>query len=125
MVCFENFAITDEIPIYLQIVRYIKSGIGSGEIVNGDEMPSRRILSALLGINPNTIQKAYKILEEENLIYSHAGAKSYVSVTEDTCRRLRTEMIENDILKMIGALKQLGLTKEQMLLWIESHWHDN
>ena len=38
-----------------------------------DELPSRRVLSAMLGVNPNTIQKAYKILEDNALIASHGG----------------------------------------------------
>ena len=54
---------TDTSPIYLQILLYIKRGIIAGSIVDGAELPSRRVLSALLGVNPNTVQKAYKLLE--------------------------------------------------------------
>ena len=51
-----------------QIIRYIKRGAVAGTIRDGDELPSRRVLSALLGINPNTVQKAFHLLEEEQLI---------------------------------------------------------
>ena len=78
MVSFDSFIAVDGVPIYLQIVKHIKSGIVSGTIVSGDEVPSRRVLSALLGVNPNTIQKAYKMLEEDGLMESHSGAKSYM-----------------------------------------------
>ena len=61
MISFDSFIAQDGVPIYLQIVKHIKSGIVSGTVVNGDEVPSRRVLSALLGVNPNTIQKAYKM----------------------------------------------------------------
>ena len=43
-------------PIYLQIIDFIKGGLAAGTIVYGDELPSRRVLSAILGINPNTVQ---------------------------------------------------------------------
>ena len=65
MISFENFTAKDGIPIYLQIVQHIQREIVAGTIKNGDEVPSRRVLSALLGVNPNTIQKAYRILEDE------------------------------------------------------------
>ena len=56
MITFEKFTMDDSGPIYGQIVRYVKRGIVGGRIEDGDEMPSRRVLSATLGDNPNTIQ---------------------------------------------------------------------
>ena len=64
---FDNFTLADGYPIYLQIIRHIKQGIAAGTIRNQEEIPSRRALSALLGVNPNTIQKAYRMLEEKCL----------------------------------------------------------
>ena len=58
MISFEGFRMEDGIPIYQQILLYLKRGVVAGEIRNGDELPSRRALSALLGVNPNTVQKA-------------------------------------------------------------------
>ena len=72
MISFDSFIAQDGVPIYLQIVKHIKSGIVSGTVVNGDEVPSRRVLSALLGVNPNTIQKAYLSL------LSVLGAFTYI-----------------------------------------------
>lgn len=78
MISFDSFVISDGSPIYMQILRYIQRGAAAGRIADGDELPSRRVLSALLGINPNTVQKAYRMLEEAGLMESHAGAKSYM-----------------------------------------------
>ena len=64
MISFEQFTQEEGSPIYLQILRYIKRGVVAGSIADGDELPSRRVLSALLGFNPNTVQKACRILEE-------------------------------------------------------------
>lgn len=122
IVSFETFTATDGIPIYLQILRHIKSGICSGEIVNGDEMPSRRILSALIGVNPNTIQKAYRVLEEEGLILSHPGAKSYVMLTQEKLDEIRSEMIAADLHTSVASLKRMGLTKEEALARLSSLW---
>ena len=95
MISFENFMMQDGSPIYLQILLYIKRGIVAGIILDGDELPSRRVLSALLGVNPNTVQKAYKMLEEEGLIQSRTGAKSYVAVTVNKLWEIREELLED------------------------------
>lgn len=111
------------IPIYLQIILFIKRGMVSGQIQPGDELPSRRVLSALLGVNPNTIQKAYRMLEEEGLVSSHAGAKSYVVLDEATLTKIRAELLENDARTLIDAMKQMGLSKREALALIENHWN--
>ena len=56
MVSFEGFRLTGGIPVYQQILLYIQRGAVAGRIRDGDELPSRRQLSALLGVNPNTVQ---------------------------------------------------------------------
>ena len=76
MISFERFVPEEGVPIYLQILRYVKREAVAGLIRDGDELPSRRVLSALLGVNPNTVQKAYRMLEEESLIQSHTGTAS-------------------------------------------------
>jgi len=122
MVSFDAFTIEDGSPIYLQIILYIKRCIIGGTIADGDELPSRRVLSALLGVNPNTIQKAYRMLEDEGLIQSHSGAKSYVAADAAAIARIRTQLLENDALNIINSMKQMGLTREDALALIEKYW---
>ena len=124
MISFENFTMEDGIPIYLQILRYIKRGVIAGTVIDGDELPSRRVLSALLGVNPNTVQKAYRMLEEEGLILSHAGAKSYISLDEEKLVRLRREVLEGDGKSIVQALRQMGLSKDQAIGLIETYWNE-
>ena len=92
MVSFEDMKLEEGSPIYLQIIHHLKMGIAAGTVQDGEELPSRRTLSALLGVNPNTIQKAFRILEEEGLIVSHVGAKSFVSVTREQVQRLEQQL---------------------------------
>ena len=124
MISFENFISVDGIPIYLQILRHIKRGVVAGVVQNGDELPSRRVLSALLGINPNTIQKAYKILGDEGLVESRAGAKSYMSLDIEKKEKIRIQLLENDVGSIISSLKQMGLSKEDAVSLIEKHWEN-
>ena len=122
MISFEQFRMEDGSPIYLQILRYIKRGVIAGQIKDGDELPSRRVLSALLGINPNTAQKAYRMLEEEGLIESRAGAKSYVRVTPETVEAIRKRLLLREIQSTVHTLKEMGLTREEALAYVRDFW---
>ena len=119
MIDFEGFIQTEGQPIYLQIMRYIKQGLASGIIADGEELPSRRALSAYLTVNPNTVQKAYRLLEEEGLVQSHAGAKSFVCATEQQRAALRRELTENELRVMVRNMKRMGLTAKEAAALVE------
>ena len=119
---FEGFVPVDGLPIYLQIVRYVERGVVAGAIAHGDELPSRRTLSAQLGVNPNTVQKAYRMLEEEGLITSRSGAKSEVCAPPDLVAALRSKLLEQEITAFVRSLRQSGLEKEAALELIDRLW---
>jgi len=109
-------------PIYQQILLYIKRGIVSGTVCDGDELPSRRVLSALLGVNPNTVQKAYRMLEEEHLVSSRSGAKSYMMLNATKTEQVREQLLKSDAMNVVTAMKQMGITKSEALSLIEKYW---
>lgn len=122
MISFEHFTIEDGTPIYSQIVRHIKQGIIAGVIHNREEMPSRRLLSALLGVNPNTIQKAYRLLEEEGIIESQAGAGSWVTVNEQQIGAIRSQLLEGDVGVLVKSMKQMEISKVEAVRLLEDIW---
>ena len=124
MLNFDRLVLDESGPIYLQILRYVKQGIAAGTIANGEELPSRRVVSALLGVNPNTVQKAYRLLEEEGLIQSHTGAKSCVVADEAARSRVRTQLLGQDTRAMISAMKQMGVTREEALALLDTLWKE-
>ena len=119
---FGGFVPADGLPIYLQIVRYVERGVAAGTIADGEELPSRRVLSAQLGVNPNTVQKAYRLLEEEGLITSRSGAKSEVCAPPEQAAALRTRLLEQEIAGFIRSLRQSRLEKEAALELIDRLW---
>ena len=125
MISFAELVLGVGTPIYLQIILYIKRGMAAGTIQNGDEMPSRRVLSALLGVNPNTIQKAYRMLEEEGLICSHAGAKSYVSLDDARMALIRRQLLQSEAQNLVDAMKQMGVTCQEAMQLIEQLWKED
>ena len=122
MVSFEQLVLNDRSPIYLQIVRFVQRGIISGAIQNQEELPSRRVLSSLLSVNPNTVQRAYKIMEDEGLIESRTGAKSCISITEDRLVHIRKQLVTEEIRSAITIFKQMGLSRQETLDQINALW---
>ena len=110
------------VPLYWQIVRHIKRGIVSGEIRDGDELPSRRVLSALLTVNPATVQKAYHLLEDEGLITSHSGAKSYMRFDAVAAERVRRELLVKEVTALVTSFKGMGISREEALALVRVHW---
>ena len=96
MLSFSGFRLEDGSPIYQQIIRYLEQGIAAGTIRDGDGLPSRRVLSAQLGVNPNTVQKACRMLEEAGLITSRSGAKSEFTLDEAAVAAVRTRLMERE-----------------------------
>ena len=124
MISFETFRSDGTTPIYLQILMFVKRGIVSGTIADGDELPSRRALSVLLGINPNTVQKAFSLLEGEGLISSSHGVTSVVTVSQEKAEKLREELVSSDVKSAASILKQSGLTLEQSIALMAHYWEE-
>ena len=113
MISFENFHSVEGVPIYLQMIRHVKQGLAAGTVQNGDELPSRRILSATLAVNPNTVQKACRQLEEEGLIQSRPGAGSHITASSEQVEHIRQELFHTEVQETVAAMKRMGLKKEE------------
>lgn len=124
MISFDSFTMQDGSPIYQQILLFIKRGIIAGTIEDGEELPSRRVLSTLLGVNPNTVQKAYRLLEEEKLIESLQGSKSTMVLTAEKVAIIREELLEADAKGAVQKLKQMGVSKEEAISLINKYWEN-
>lgn len=122
LITFDGLRLEDGMPIYLQIIRYLERGIAAGAVRDGDELPSRRVLSARLGVNPNTIQKAFRALEEDGVITSRAGAKSAVSLAPGRAEDIRRRLLEEEAAALVGALKQMGLDRDQAAALVLQLW---
>ena len=125
MVDFSAFVAEDGLPIYLQIIRHVKRAIAAGTVQAGDELPSRRVLSAQLGVNPNTVQKAYKLLEDEGIISSRSGAKSEIALSPELVEQIRRQLLEKEAGLLVRALRQAGLEKEAALALLERLWDES
>lgn len=67
------------VPIYLQIEGQVKQAVAAGALKEGDALPSMRKLAVDLGINPNTVARAYQNLERDGVISTVPGGGTYVA----------------------------------------------
>lgn len=104
----------DARPIYQQVKEGFCRLILSGALPPGYRLPSVRELASNLAINPNTIQRAYRELEQEGYTVSVPGKGSFVCEGDQAARKRRQELLEQfDGLTL--ELEQLGVSREQLI----------
>lgn len=110
-------------PIYEQIVEQIERQVLTGIIKEGDRVSSVRELSAALGINPNTIQKAYLELDRKGIIASSPGLGSFI--TAGALQTLRDEQKSklSQLEALVSALALANISKEDILNAVERAYH--
>lgn len=102
-------------PVYLQVVRHFKERIATGRLKAGQVIPSRRELGALLKINPNTAQKAYKEMEEQRLIITEGNSPSRVTEEADILRAIRSELIEDAVETFVVSVGRIDVPVDELL----------
>ena len=105
-------------PIYDQIVKGILRLKAVGALAPGDKLPSVRSLAMEIGINPNTVQKAYAMLESGGVIYSVPGKGSFLSGEADAMELLRQSARE-ELRREVRKALLSGLTVEELQQIIE------
>ena len=101
-------------PIYEQLREQLRWQITMGFLAPDEPLPSVRTLSAELGINPNTIQKAYREMEQEGLIYSRPGRGSFVTPATGEQQRKQRESQMALLEKEIRKAKDMGIPGEEI-----------
>lgn len=98
-----NIDITGRTPIYEQIYRGICSEISRGLLKENDRIPASRAMAKQLGLNPNTVAKAYSMLERDGIIYSTVGKGSFVAKHDGKAGKALTEDFKTKALETLKA----------------------
>lgn len=101
-------------PIYEQLTGKIKEMIVHGVLQPDEQLPSVRVLSSQLTVNPNTIQKAYRELEREGYIYSLPGKGSFVAVLGPELTGGRRAEMREALLRLMAEAVYLGFTEAEI-----------
>lgn len=114
-----SFAFDPTRPIYLQIMEEIKRRAVRGEIPPGGQIPSVRDLARQLGVNPNTVARAYMELEREGFVFTKRGQGTYITMDISQINREREALAQASASRFIKEISSLGLTKKQIIKLIE------
>lgn len=87
---------------------------------SGQEIPSRRELAQQLKINPNTVQRAYKEMEEEGLIYTDGNKPSIITKETKRIKEIRETLITEAIDQFVDRITSLQIPKEQVFELVQS-----
>lgn len=110
-----NFKLDNKMPIYVQIVDYMKKKIIIGEFKGGDRLPSVRDFASEIKVNPNTVQRVYAELEGDELIYTQRGIGKFVTEDKNVVSKLKKDVFNDTITGFIKESKELGFTKEELI----------
>ena len=98
-------------PIYEQIYKSVCADIAKGILKEDDKLPGARTLAKELGLNPNTVAKAYSMLEHDGIVYSAAGRGCFVAGVSSVGAHKR---LEGELLEKLREALDGGITPERI-----------
>jgi len=111
------------VAIYDQIARQVKYAVANGALRAGELVPSVRELAMLLTVNPNTVAKAYRDLQNESVLEAMRGEGLRVSrQAVERCRKARQRLLEERISAVATEALQSGLAEEEFFTLVQDVW---
>lgn len=109
-------------PLYEQLMWRIKAQVATSVLKVGDKLPSVRGMALIEGLNPNTVAKAYKALEGQQVIETVAGKGTFVRQVDTVVDEKAINELRNDFNNMMIEAKRLQVTPEQLHQWIDEFY---
>lgn len=115
----------NNLPIYLQIMNYLKKEIIVGNLKAGDKIPSVRELASELQINPNTVQRTFQELEREMIVETRRGLGRYVTSEESKIMEIKKEMASELLDHFIQGMRELGFPGDDIVTIVSEAVHES
>lgn len=120
-----NVKFNNRDPVYLQVIRHFKEKIANGELVPGDEIPSRRELANMVKINPNTAQRAYKEMEEQGLIHTEKNHPSKITTDMKVLGMVREELLVEAVDTFVASVRSINVPVDEILNLVKTKYTGN
>lgn len=101
--------------IYEQIINEIERYVALGILKPNEKIPSVRVMATDLGINPNTVKKAYDILEEKGIIETLSTKGTFITENIDSVRKGKQQALLLKIEEYIEELEKLDMKREEIM----------
>lgn len=109
-----SWNLSNDRPIYLQLVEQIQRKILSGEYKTGERFPSVRDLARESAVNPNTMQRALQELEQSELIINNRTMGRTVTKDIRLIQQTKQELAQNCLSRFLQEMKELGFSSEEL-----------
>ena len=107
--------------VYQQIIDFIKRDIAMGRLEKDEKLPTVRQLAAQLAINPNTIAKAYRQLEQEGIIVTKAGAGAFVAnLDSGLSRAVKKKLVFDELERIVVEAFHMQIDRDSLAEWFSS-----
>ena len=108
-------------PVYRQIMDQIKRDIALGRLIKNEKLPTVRQLAVQIALNPNTIAKAYRQLEQEGIIVTKAGAGAFVAnLDSNLSRSVRKKLISEELERIAVEAYHMQIDGQTLLEWFNN-----
>ncbi len=114
-----EFTFDNNVPIYIQVIEYMKIYLISGVFKSGEKLPSVRDFAATFKVNPNTMQKALSELESMKLIYTERTNGKFVTKDTKLIEKLKDEYAITLAKSYFLGMKRIGLGKADSIKYLE------
>src|SRR4030042_6192575 len=111
-------------PFYRQIIDQIKFGIASGNLKIGEQLPTVRSVAVELKVNLNTVAKAYKELEIQNILETHQGTGTFINKSEiDISDKEKQNKIQEICREFMTIAFTYGFSVDELIVELQKHKH--
>ena len=108
-------------PVYQQIIDQVKRDIALGRIIKNEKLPTVRQLAGQIAINPNTIAKAYRQLEQQGIIVTKAGAGAFVAnLDSNLSRSVRKKVLSDELERIAVDAYHMQIDSQTLLEWFNN-----
>jgi GntR family transcriptional regulator len=114
-------------PFYRQIIDQIKFGIATGKLAVGEQLPTVRSLAVELKVNLNTVAKAYKELEIQNILETHQGSGTFINRSDiRISQKEKHDKLDEICREFITIALNYGFTIDELITELQNHKnHEN
>lgn len=113
------YSFNPKVPIYLQMMDIIKERIFNGTYNAREAIPSVRELAGEFSLNPNTVQRAFRELEDTGLIITHSTIGRTVTEDDELIKRAKSEMCSKIIGRMLLDMENIGIDESDIAALVE------
>lgn len=112
---------TSRAPVYLQIVSRIRADILSGVYQPDQQIPSVRQLAFEAGVNPNTMQKAFALLEAERLFVTRGTVGRFITTDTEVLAQARQILHRETVARLVEEAQAVGISPDRLIEGIQAY----